>query len=55
MHSPIKISIQNFQILDIIFIVENFLKFLSLMDRYDFDSWREYSYLDEEEKEKGEK
>lgn len=23
--------------------------------RYDFDSWREYSYLDEEEKEKGEK
>ena len=21
---------------------------------YDFDSWREYSYLDEEEKEKGE-
>jgi len=25
------------------------------MFRYDFDSWREYSYLDEEEKEKGEK
>ena len=23
--------------------------------RYEFDSWREYSYLDEEEKEKGEK
>lgn len=23
--------------------------------RYDFESWREYSYLDEEEKEKGEK
>lgn len=23
--------------------------------RYDFDSWREFSYLDEEEKEKGEK
>jgi len=23
--------------------------------RYNFDSWREYSYLDEEEKEKGEK
>ena len=22
---------------------------------YDFDSWREYSYLDEEDKEKGEK
>lgn len=22
--------------------------------RYDFDSWREFSYLDEEEKEKGE-
>ena len=23
--------------------------------RYDFDSWREFSYLDEEEKEKGER
>ena len=23
--------------------------------RYEFDSWREFSYLDEEEKEKGEK
>lgn len=23
--------------------------------RYNFESWREYSYLDEEEKEKGEK
>ena len=27
----------------------------STVFRYDFDSWREYSYLDEEEKEKGEK
>ena len=26
-----------------------------LLPRYDFNSWREYSYLDEEEKEKGEK
>lgn len=26
-----------------------------VLNRYDFDSWREYSYLDEEEKEKGEK
>ena len=23
--------------------------------RYDFESWREFSYLDEEEKEKGER
>ena len=30
--------------------VDNFYTFW-----YDFDSWREYSYLDEEEKEKGEK
>ena len=30
--------------------VDNFYAFW-----YDFDSWREYSYLDEEEKEKGEK
>jgi hypothetical protein len=29
--------------------------FVSFSFRYDFDSWREYSYLDEEEKEKGEK
>lgn len=26
-----------------------------VLNRYDFDSWREYFYLDEEEKEKGEK
>ena len=31
------------------------LYFVFLLNRYDFDSWREYSYLDEEEKEKGEK
>lgn len=29
--------------------------FAFVLNRYDFDSWREYSYLDEEEKEKGEK
>ena len=29
--------------------------FAFVLYRYDFDSWREYSYLDEEEKEKGEK
>ena len=31
------------------------LKVCLSLFRYDFDSWREYSYLDEEEKEKGEK
>lgn len=30
--------------------VDKFYKFW-----YDFDSWREFSYLDEEDKEKGEK
>lgn len=28
---------------------------MCLFVRYDFDSWREFSYLDEEEKEKGER
>ena len=28
---------------------------LLCLGRYDFDSWREFSYLDEEEKEKGER
>ena len=30
-------------------------RFCVLACRYDLESWREYSYLDEEEKEKGEK
>ena len=33
----------------------SFSKICILYFRYEFDSWREYSYLDEEEKEKGEK
>ena len=36
------------------FILAFFFSFLFAC-RYNFDSWREYSYLDEEEKEKGEK
>ena len=39
----------------LIICFKQFLSFVFLPFRYNLESWREYSYLDEEEKEKGEK